>query len=174
MKVLVSAASKHEATAEIARAIAASLSDAGVETTVLPPGEVTTLDGYDAVILGSAVYMGRWMSEARDLVDRLSGPLTGRPVWLFSSGPVGDSPKRQEEAADVPAMLAATGARGHTTFGGRIVLEDLGLGSRIITAVLHVPDGDHRDWAQITAWSQGIARELLQGSARLSDGRTGR
>ena len=136
---------------------------------------MTTLDGYDAVIIGSAVYMGRWLSEARDLVDRLSGPLTDRPVWLFSSGPVGDSHKPQQESADVPAMLAATGARGHTTFSGKIVHKDLGLGSRIIAAVLHVPEGDHRDWTQITDWSRGIARELLQDTVvRISDGGTGR
>jgi hypothetical protein len=29
--------------------------------------DTKSLDGYDAVILGSAVYMGRWLKEAREL-----------------------------------------------------------------------------------------------------------
>ena len=86
--VLVSAASRHGATAEIAQAIGQALSEQGLTVTVVPPGEVRSLDGYDAVIIGSAVYMGHWLDPAKELVNRFHEALTDRPVWLFSSGPV--------------------------------------------------------------------------------------
>ena len=92
MRVLVTAATKYGATAEIAQAIGDALRDRGLEPTVLPPGQVEGIDGYDAVVLGSAVYAGHWLKPAQELVDRWAGALTGRPVWLFSSGPVGDPP----------------------------------------------------------------------------------
>jgi menaquinone-dependent protoporphyrinogen IX oxidase len=55
-RVLVSAASRHGATAEIAQAIGQALSGQGLTVAVIPPGDVGSLDGYDAVIIGSAVY----------------------------------------------------------------------------------------------------------------------
>ena len=86
--VLVSAASQHGATAEIALAIGQVLAERGLTVAVIPPGDVGSLDGYDAVIIGSAVYMGHWLDPAKELVNRFHEALTDRPVWLFSSGPV--------------------------------------------------------------------------------------
>jgi menaquinone-dependent protoporphyrinogen oxidase len=110
MKVLVTAATKYGATAEIAQAIGDTLRDHGLDPTVIPPQQVDSLDGYDAVVLGSAVYAGHWLKPARELVDR-AGHLADRPVWLFSSGPVGDPPKPEEDPVDVAEILTATAAR---------------------------------------------------------------
>ena len=95
MRVLVTAATKYGATAEVAQMIAEVLADRGLEPTVVPPEQVEGVDGYDAVVLGSAVYAGHWRKPARELVNRCGTALAERPVWLFSSGPVGDpSPRR--------------------------------------------------------------------------------
>ena len=64
MKVLVSVASRHGASFEIAEEISATLAASGFATAVLPPDAVTSLEGYDAVILGSSVYLGHWMDSA--------------------------------------------------------------------------------------------------------------
>ena len=111
MRVLVTAATKYGATAEIAAAIAKVLDEHGLEATALPPEQVKEVDGYDAAVVGSAVYAGHWLKPARELVERHAGALAGRPVWLFSSGPVGDPPKPEEDPVDVADLLAATGAR---------------------------------------------------------------
>jgi hypothetical protein len=108
MRVLVTAATKYGATAEIAAAIAEVLDEHGLEATMLPPDQVEEVDGYDAVVLGSAVYAGHWLKPARELVERHAGALASRPVWLFSSGPVGDPPKPEEDPVDVADLLAAT------------------------------------------------------------------
>ena len=149
MKVLVTAATKYGATGEIARAIGEVLREHGLDSTVGPPEDATTVDGYDAVVLGSAVYAGHWLKPARELVDRSRDALAARPVWLFSSGPVGDPPKPEEDPVDVAEMVAATGARDHRVFAGKLVRKQLGFGDKAIAVALRVPDGDFRDWAEI-------------------------
>ena len=93
MKVLVCAASKYGATSEIARAVADVLAGRGCEVTLLPPEKVGGVEEFDAVVLGSAVYLGQWMEPARELAERSAGTLASRPVWLFSSGPIGEPAK---------------------------------------------------------------------------------
>jgi menaquinone-dependent protoporphyrinogen oxidase len=157
MRVLVTAASKYGATAEIAAAIAEELDKHGVEATVLPPEQVRGVDGYNAVVVGSAVYAGHWLKPARELVERHADALAGRPVWLFSSGPVGDPPKPQEDPVDVADLLAATGAREHRVFAGKLVRKQLSFPERAIVSALRVPEGDFRDWTEIHQWAAGIA-----------------
>src|SRR5262245_10417803 len=129
MRVLVTAASKHGSTAEIAERIANQLRPA-FEVDHRAPADVTEVDGYDAVVLGSAVYAGHWLPAARDLVTSLASSLAQRPVFLFSSGPVGEPPKPVEDPVDVAAIVAATRARGHRVFAGRIDRKRLGFAER--------------------------------------------
>jgi len=88
MKVLVTAATKHGATAEIAATIGEALrGEPGLDATVVPPEEVATIDGYDAVVLGSAVYAGHWLASAKELVDRAGGVLAGKPGLVVLQRP---------------------------------------------------------------------------------------
>lgn len=160
MNILVTAASKHGATAEIAAAIAAHLAELDLPADVRAPDEVTDMAGYDAVILGSAVYAGRWLASAKALVERCGPALRERPVWLFSSGPVGEPAKPDEPPADAAAMVDATGAREHRVLPGKIDKGELGLAERAIVAVVRAPDGDYRDWDALRAWVAGIAAQL--------------
>ena len=160
MKVLVSAASRHGATVEIAASIGAALQAAGLETYVLAPSEVDGLAGYDAAVIGSAVYVGRWLEPARDLVEHHKAALLCIPVWLFSSGPVGDPPKPAEEPADAQALSDLVHAKGHRTFPGAIDRTKLGFGERAIMAAVRAPEGEFRPWGEIEAWAQEIAGSL--------------
>ena len=163
MKVLVTAATKYGATGEIARAIGDVLAEHGLDTTVSPPEEVGSIDGYDAVALGSAVYAGHWLKPARELVDRSGDALAARPVWLFSSGPVGDPPKPEEDPVGVAEIFAATKARDHRVFAGKLVRRQLSFGEKAIAVALRVPEGDFRDWTEIRGWAAGIADALRSG-----------
>jgi menaquinone-dependent protoporphyrinogen oxidase len=160
MTVLVSAASKHGATAEIAEAIGRVLAERGLAVDVRPAQNVTLVDGYDAVVLGSAVYVGHWLEAARTLVEAEAAILAARPVWLFSSGPVGDPPKPAEEPVDVAEIIRATGARDHRVFAGKIDKGRLGFGERAMVLALRAPVGDFRDWPAIEGWAGGIADAL--------------
>src|SRR5688572_28093613 len=91
-RLLVAFASKRGSTAEIAEAIADELRGAGLTVDCRPAGEVEEVSGYDAVVLGSAVYMKRWQHEARRLLHKHRDELSARPLWIFSSGPFGEHP----------------------------------------------------------------------------------
>lgn len=157
MKILVSAASKHGATAEIAEAVAATIRDAGIEVDVRRPETVTEVSSYDAVVLGSGIYAGRWLEPARRLTERQYKALRARPVWLFSSGPIGDPLEPTEEPRDGAGLRRDLAARDHRVFAGRLNRDDLGWVERTITGMLKAPDGDFRDWDKIRTWAAGIA-----------------
>jgi menaquinone-dependent protoporphyrinogen oxidase len=160
MNVLVTVASKHGATTQIAEAIGRALAKADIGAEVVAPDDVRSLKGYDAVILGSAVYAGRWLDEAKRFVEREGPALAERPVWLFSSGPIGDPPKPEEEAIDVAAIRVVTGARDHRIFAGLLDKSRLGFGERAIVKVVRAEEGDYRPWPEIDEWVAGIAVTL--------------
>jgi menaquinone-dependent protoporphyrinogen oxidase len=160
MKVLVSVASRHGASFEIAEEISATLAASGFQTAVLPPDAVTSLDGYDAVVLGSSVYVGHWVDSAVNLVERFSKEIRTIPVWLFSSGPIGRAPKPEDEPVDVAELIAATNARGHRVFAGQVDRSKLGLGEKVILTAVRAPEGDFRPWEEIRAWAGEIAAAL--------------
>ena len=164
MNVLVAAASKYGATAEIAAAVAQHLRDRGMAVALLPMDAVDSVEGYDAVILGSAVYMGRWRSSAREMVADRAAELRKRPVWLFSSGPTGDTSRPAEDPVDVKEIVLLTNARGHRLFGGRLERSRLGFADRAVVMALRAADGDFRPWGEIKAWTEDIAEALAEGA----------
>ena len=160
-KVLVAYASKHGSTGEIAEAIAARLRDEGLECDCHDAGDVRTLDGYDAVVLGSAVYMKRWRHEAKRFLHRHRRDLAQRPLWVFSSGYVGEgerSPEWEEPAAIVKTV-EELGAREHVVFGGRVP-QDGGLMAKAMAKNTPPESADRRDWDEIAAWGSAIAAAL--------------
>ena len=160
MKVLVSAASKHGATAEIAQAIGFTLSSAGIEVDVRRPEDVRSVAAYDGVVLGSGVYAGRWLEPVKKLIDRESSALAYKPVWLFSSGPIGDPPKPDEEPVDVARLRERIKAVDHRVFPGKLDRGSLGLAEKAIVSVVHAAEGDFRTWEPVKTWAAGIARTL--------------
>jgi menaquinone-dependent protoporphyrinogen oxidase len=160
MLVLVTAASRHGATAEIAAAIARVLRLRGIETVELPPAEVTDIDTYDAIVLGSAVYVGRWMQPALSFVSRFETRFANRSVWLFSSGPIGVPPS-PVQGPDMSGVLATTGAVEHRELGGKLDKEKLGLLERGAVRLVHAPEGDYRDWGEASHWATEIADTLV-------------
>jgi menaquinone-dependent protoporphyrinogen oxidase len=164
MRVLVTAATKYGATGEIAQAIGEVFTERGWDATVIPPDQVKAVERFDVVVLGSAVYAGHWLRPARELVDRSGDALAARPVWLFSSGPIGDPPKPEEDPVDVAEILQATKAREHRVFAGKLVRKQLNFPDRAIAAALRVPEGDFRDWEEVKGWAAGIADAQRPGS----------
>lgn len=160
MKVLVTVGSKHGASDEIGAALRTALGEAGLEADQVAPEQVRSLDGYDAVVLGSGVYAGRWVDAARKFVDGHLEELRARPVWIFSSGPLGEPPKPDDEPPDGRAVAERIGAREHRVFAGSLDRAKLGFGERAIIGIVKAPYGDFRSWPAIAAWGAGIARSL--------------
>ena len=160
MRVLVASASKHGSTTEIARAIGTALLLRMVDADVKTVESVVTIEGYDAVILGSGIYMGHWLEPARRFIEHNADELRQRPVWLFSSGPLGDPPKPDTEPTDAADLIEATHAREHRVFGGSLDKRELGIAERAMVAAMRAPEGDFRHWDEIDAWAGAIVAEL--------------
>jgi menaquinone-dependent protoporphyrinogen oxidase len=165
LNVLVTAASRHGSTGQIAEEIGQELASRGIHAEVIPPEEVTSVFGYDAVIIGSAVYVGHWLQPAMDMVNRNQRDLAGRPVWLFTSGPVGKPSGKltQSMATDpveLPELRAATYPRGHKIFYGRLDPRSLPLIQRTSMRFFRSLTGDFRDWGEIRRWADEIAGHL--------------
>jgi len=160
MKILVTAASRHGPSAEIARLIGGILEDAGIDVDILEPDEVTSIAGYDGAVIGSSVYMGRWLEPVRRLIDRCQEEFAGRSVWLFSSGPLGEPAKPESDPIDVETLRIATGAIDHRVFPGRLVKSELGFAEKVIVAGVRAPYGDFRPWDDVSTWGRGIADRL--------------
>jgi menaquinone-dependent protoporphyrinogen oxidase len=159
MKALVTVASKHGSTDEIGRVIADSLRAAGIEVDVSAPERVASVDDYDAVVVGSALYMGRWLGPAREFVRGQADSLRARPVWLFASGPV----TGKEDAADAAEghkLLELVGARDVRVFPGKLDRNGLGFGERTIVRMIKSPWGDYRPWDSIREWATSIATAI--------------
>lgn len=166
MRILVSAASRHGATEGIARIIAEELNRAGHEVVIQPPDLVERLGDIDAAVLGSAVYGGHWLPAAVALIEREAQAFAGIPVWLFSSGPIGDPPKPEDEPVDVAHLRVLTGARDERVFAGRLDRQGMGFAERAICAALRAPEGDFRPWDDIRAWAGDIARDVARRPTR--------
>lgn len=161
IRVLVAAATKHGSTMEIAEAIGRTLDGDGLAVTVTAVDGVSDIDSYEAAVIGSGVYMGHWLEPARTFVDQHREALKARPTWLFSSGPIGEPPRpKADEAVDVDDLMAATGARDHRLFDGKIDKRRLGFAERAVVRAVGASEGDFRDWDAIREWARGIARDL--------------
>ncbi|MFD5325954.1 flavodoxin domain-containing protein [Streptomyces sp. NPDC127092] len=159
-RVLVAYGSRHGATAGIADEIGRTLRADGVDAVVLPADTVTDVSDYDGVVLGGALYAGRWNGKARRCARRNGDQLRNRPVWLFSSGPVDSSAEQRDipPAPGVARRMKKLGAREHITFGGAVTAETPGRFAR--SMVRHGKGGDFRNPARIQEWAHHIGKDL--------------
>ena len=174
MSILITYATKYGATRGIAERIAQRMTEAGQHTEARPVKEVADPGGYDAYVIGSAAYMGSWLKEAAEFVRHNQAVLVTKPVWLFSSGPLGtakeDARGRDVLASSEPKEFADFGElvkpRGTQVFFGAMDIKRLGFFDRLVTKTPAArsanlfPEGDFRDWDAIEAWADTIAHEL--------------
>jgi menaquinone-dependent protoporphyrinogen oxidase len=184
-KVLVVYASRHNATRGIAERIGEVLRTDGLEADVAPADQVAGVGNADAVVVGSAVYMGSWLKEGIEFIKRNEVRLAELPLWLFSSGPIPGSSKEKTPSGDpledalgpkdgpgsggrkkIAEISAATNPKDHRVFLGAFDPNDPPKATserlvRMLPAVKNaLPAGDFRDWDAIEAWAHEIAAAL--------------
>jgi menaquinone-dependent protoporphyrinogen oxidase len=164
MNVLVAFASKRGSTTEIAETVAATLRREGLKVCLEPAGDVGSLERFDAVVLGSAVYMKRWRGDARHFLKKHRKALRQMPFWVFSSGPVGDPARDNPEWAEPPKLAEKVedlGGKGHVVFGGCMPVEPRGATERAMVDGIPKEFRDRRDWDEIRAWAKQVASDLV-------------
>ncbi len=161
MTVLVAYASKHGSTKGIAERISAKLQQMGKATDVRSIDTVSDAGSYEAFVIGSAIYYGSWMKEATEWVHHNQTILANRPVWFFSSGPLGtevkDAEQQPKEIADFQKTIKP---RDHQIFFGSLDHNNLSFTERMVLKAVRAPEGDYRNWEAVDAWAEGIARDL--------------
>ena len=187
-RVLIVHASRHGGSAGIADRIGETLRATGLDVVVEPAAHMTDPRFYDACVVGAGVYMGSWVKEGTDYLETYADTLAGRPVWLFSSGPLPGSTKEPKDPSADPIEVAFGPASGPGS-GGRRRIEELAarigprehrvfqgafdptrppktLPERFVRlmpgANKILPVGDFRDWPAIEAWAREIAVALAQ------------
>ena len=159
-QILVVYASRDGATEEVAKTLADELRLAGADVDLADAAAGSDLAPYGTVVLGSAVYMGRWRPEARKFLKKHTKELADRDVWLFSSGPVGEDAPDDSRFAVPPFVkrhAAKIGAREHVIFGGRITTDSKSFMARAMADKMPEELRDRRDWDEIRAWARKIA-----------------
>ncbi|MFO7243898.1 MAG: flavodoxin domain-containing protein [Actinomycetes bacterium] len=161
MRVLVTAGSKYGSTREIAHVIAAELAAQGFEVDCLDAHEVLTVNPYDAIVVGSAVYGGLWRRDAEEFIAHHADVLVTRDVWTFSVGleTVVTPGEGHDEAK---ALGERIGARGHMRFTGALDPDRINEGERALLAPLNPPVGDFRDMARVREWAQEIGAQMAE------------
>ena len=160
MNVIIVVGSKHGSTRSIAEAVGDELRDRGLDVSIADADAAgISLEGYDAAVIGSAVYVGRWMKDARTFLEANRESLRMMPLWLFSSGPLGDG-SRPDDVVDVRAFAEDVHARDHRVFAGKLDKADLSFAERSAIRMVHAPYGDAREWGEIRSWAKTIAAEL--------------
>lgn len=165
MKALVTAASRHGSTREIAQWISDALNEQGIATEVREPRDVQSLQDYDVVIAGSAIYVGQWLGDARDFVERFTPELLTRKVWLFSSG-LADAPAK--DANGTPSLktrMESTQAVAHRHFPGKLDVLQLSLAERAAIMAARGKYGDSRDQQSVMDWARNIGQTLVGANA---------
>jgi menaquinone-dependent protoporphyrinogen oxidase len=161
MRVLVASATRHGATGEIAEAIASTLTARGVNAELRRVEDVADVNGYDAVVLGSAVYIGKWLEPARQFAEDHAAELAMRSTWLFSSGPLGEPPRPDAaHAVQIDDLIECTQACGHQLFDGRLDPYQISFLELTVTKAVRAKAGDFRDWDAIRGWANSIADAL--------------
>ncbi|HTW07643.1 MAG TPA: flavodoxin domain-containing protein [Acidimicrobiales bacterium] len=167
MPVLVTYGSTRGGTEGLAQMLAEGLRAEALSVEVASASKVTSTQGYEAVVVGGALYAARWHRHSRRFVKRHARELRHKPTYFFSSGPLDSSASEREIAPvrGVQALMAVVGARGHATFGGRLAPDAEGFAA---SAMAKRNAGDWRDQDQVRAWAHRLATELSPGPASAS------
>jgi len=162
--VLVAYATRHGSTQEVAEAVAASLRERRLEIDLRPAREVRSLEGYSAVVLGTALYMFRLHKDARRFLTRHREALSKRPVAIFAMGPFNNDEKEwQGVRAQLDkelAMFPWFTPVAHEVFGGKFDPAKLHFPYNLVPYLKRLPASDIRDWNAIRAWASTVAEKL--------------
>lgn len=173
--LVVSAASRHGGTCEIADRIAETLGRVLPDDWHVIRGDLSDLrifDDADAVVLGSAVYYGHWMHSAAHALEYLREDMP-QDLWLFSTGPISEIESENAQVISADAMADIGEADEHMVFGGKLDTSHLTFVERLVVKGVHALPGDHRDWVAVDAWANHIASELRAGAVRSHGGTKG-
>jgi len=161
---MVAVASTYGATHELASWVRDALADAGHTVTLERVDQVTDLEAYDAVVLGSAVYIGRILTQARQFARRLESEFAPKPVWVFASGMKNNTANPLQPKYTQPQHPPYFGGQ-YPIFGGRVEPSELGPAERALAGFVGSRGKDARDRKVVRSWAQRVEEQMRRASA---------
>jgi menaquinone-dependent protoporphyrinogen oxidase len=173
MNVLVGYASAHGSTAEIARFMADILEERGLKATVSSVAEIESVDAYDAVVVGSAIHGGMWLTEMSQFLAKFADALAKKPVYVFITCirvlEEGGYQHSIEEYVN-HSVLDKIGVRDVAAFAGKLEMNAVDWQERWTLSARYdgsEPPGtynnDFRNWDTIRAWTVKVVEQLQKG-----------
>ncbi len=156
---MVAYASKYGSTAGVADAIGKALCNGDAAVDVRRVKNVGDLNPYRAVVIGSAIYMGKWLPEAVDFVERNRGILRQIAVAYFlvciTMGKPTEENRRKVLAYLDPILKEVPQVKPVEigTFAGALDYSNLSIPMKVMMKVKGAPGGDFRRWDVIRAWA---------------------
>ncbi|EXJ88277.1 hypothetical protein A1O1_05207 [Capronia coronata CBS 617.96] len=169
MPVLVTYATCRGSTREVAERIATRLYEDGFAVDCRPVDHVFSVENYTAVILGSAVHSHRWLLDALKFLDVEAMELQLVPFWAFSlaMSPHGlpnrigrKMAKKERRRIEDNLLRKVPKIREHRMFAGKHDGSSVPGPFRSLYRCLGGRFGDMRDWTEIDAWADQIAKQL--------------
>lgn len=163
-RILVTYATRHHTTIDIAAGIAGELSKSSAEVTLAPVTDVTDVSGYNAFVIGSAIRVGAWLPEAIDFVRTHQHTLSKYPTAIFAVCLTlsHDTPGRRQIAEsylDPVCNLITPCSKG--LFAGSANPDQLNWLERLIIRITGNAPGEYRDWQAIQQWAQSLIPLLM-------------
>jgi menaquinone-dependent protoporphyrinogen oxidase len=166
-RILVAYATRAGSTIEVAAAIGEALSQRGFSVDVKPVKEKPSVDGYQAVVVGSAIRMGSWLPEAVNFIKDNQAQLSRIPTAIFTVHMLNrgeDETSRQARQAYTAVVRQVLSPVDEAFFSGKMDYSRLSFLDRTIAkAVEKQTDsraGDFRDWEKIRSWAQELYLDL--------------
>jgi len=165
-KVLIAFATRYGSTKEVAEFIAEKIKEREIEAEISNIIDISSLEGYDAVIIGSPIYMGKWLKEGVHFVQQFSESLNRVPVALFSVGATlkdknEKNIKIAEKSFDV--LLPYTNPVMTGLFAGKIDKSNMNFVDKQILKIVKPEEGDFRNFDEISVWTDNLIETFRKG-----------
>jgi menaquinone-dependent protoporphyrinogen oxidase len=164
-RILVAYATRYGSTADVAEAIGDELRKAGETVDVRPFTDIADLSPYRAAVIGSPIYMGKWLPESQVFIEKNQQFLRTIPVAYFAVGltvkeGTHEFIRKAEASMDQVRLLVQPVEVG--VFSGKLETGRLTIADRAIVKLIRAEAGDFRDLAAVRAWAQAVREKIAQ------------
>jgi menaquinone-dependent protoporphyrinogen oxidase len=162
-KILVAYATRAGSTSEVAETIGQMLNGSGATVDVCPIKKLEGLQGYDAVVVGSAIRMGQWLPEAVQFVKTHQATLSTIPTAYFLvSGFLREDTleMRDKVRAFLDPLRQILEPESIGLFAGKMDYSKLSWLDRTVAKAVKSVEGDWRNWDAIRAWAKELCPTL--------------
>ena len=164
--ILIVYATRAGSTVEVAQVIGEVLGGRGFEVQIKSVKENPAVDGYQAVIIGSAIRMGNWLPEVVDFLRKNQPKLSQIPTAIFTCHRLNtgeDAASRAAREAYSAPIRQIVSPQAEAFFSGTLDHAKLNFVDRMLAQAVEkstlTPAGDFRDWSRIRSWAQTVVDE---------------